>query len=196
MSLQTITIGPTSLGMDGLPLGRDFFEKLLDSLYDGVYFVDTQRQILFWNRGAERLTGYAQEEVVGRYCFEELLQHTDEEGCRLCHDGCPLMKTIASGMPSKARVYLLHKDQRRIAVDVHVTPLRTCFENGCRPSKGCHWLLVSQCFGGISARHWLTSSQWHPFQNTFSETTGTKSLAESGSSATPARPWHWKKHMR
>ena len=22
--------------------------------------------------------------------------------------------------------------------------------------------------GGISARHWLTSSQWHPFQDTFS----------------------------
>ena len=26
-------------------------------------------------------------------------------------------------MPSRARVYLLHKDQRRIAVDLHVTPL-------------------------------------------------------------------------
>ena len=35
-----------------------FHEKLLDSLYDGVYFVDLNRKILYWNRGAELLTGF------------------------------------------------------------------------------------------------------------------------------------------
>ena len=53
------------LGMDEMPLGKDFFEKLLESLYDGLYFVDANRRILYWNRGAELLTGYKQEDVVG-----------------------------------------------------------------------------------------------------------------------------------
>ena len=33
-----------------------FHERLLDSLHDGVYFVDRERKILYWNKGAERLT--------------------------------------------------------------------------------------------------------------------------------------------
>jgi PAS domain-containing protein len=30
---------------------------LLDSLPDGAYITDTNRQILFWNKAAERITG-------------------------------------------------------------------------------------------------------------------------------------------
>ena len=51
-----------SIDLKDMPFGSDFFEKLLDALYDGVYFVDKDRRILFWNRGAERLTGYTQKE--------------------------------------------------------------------------------------------------------------------------------------
>ena len=36
-----------------------FHEKLLDSMHDGVIFVDTQLNILLWNRAAEQLTGLA-----------------------------------------------------------------------------------------------------------------------------------------
>ena len=113
-----------SVDLANIPFGGDFFEKLLDTLYDGVYFVDTQRRILFWNRGAERLTGYSQEEVLGRCCYEGLLQHTNEAGCQLCDGDCPFLETITSGLPTIARVFLLHKDRRRIAVDVHIIPMR------------------------------------------------------------------------
>ena len=44
----------------------DFYKTLLDNLYDGVYFVDRDRRITYWNKGAERITGYAAREVEGK----------------------------------------------------------------------------------------------------------------------------------
>ncbi|MFO0910060.1 MAG: sensor domain-containing diguanylate cyclase [Isosphaeraceae bacterium] len=106
-----------------LPFGPQFFQKLFENLYDGVYFVDRQRRILFWNRGAELITGYSREEVLGRHCHARILDHVDVQGNALCLKQCPLACTIRDGKPRSARVFLRHKDGRRIAVDVHIMPL-------------------------------------------------------------------------
>jgi diguanylate cyclase (GGDEF)-like protein/PAS domain S-box-containing protein len=115
---------PRSVSAGELPFGEAFFRGLFDNLYDGVYFVDVHRRILFWNHGAERLSGFMADEVLGRYCHDDILGHVDENGCRLCDRGCPLLCTIESGLPSSRRAFLRHKDGRRIAVDIHVMPLR------------------------------------------------------------------------
>ena len=51
----------TTLKQPAGGLGADpaFYERLLDNLADGVDFVDTERRITYWNRGAERISGYA-----------------------------------------------------------------------------------------------------------------------------------------
>jgi diguanylate cyclase (GGDEF)-like protein/PAS domain S-box-containing protein len=119
-----VRFGPSPIAPGEIPFGQEFFRRLFDNLYDGVYFVDKTRRILFWNTGAQRLTGYAPEEVLGSYCYANILNHTDEEGNELCVDGCPLLATVTTGIPASKRVFLRHKDGRRIAVDVHVMPLR------------------------------------------------------------------------
>ena len=58
-------------------LDENFYRTLLDNLADGVYFVDTERRINYWNSGAERITGHAAEGVVGRTCFDNILNHVD-----------------------------------------------------------------------------------------------------------------------
>ncbi len=98
-------------------------EKLLDSLFDGVYFVDNERRIQYWNQGAEQLTGYSASEAVGRYCFDNFLLHVDERGCALCLTGCPLASTIADGDRREADVYLRHKLGHRVPVTVRVAPI-------------------------------------------------------------------------
>jgi PAS domain S-box-containing protein len=35
----------------------EFYKDIIDNLYDGVYFVDKDRRIIYWNNGAERITG-------------------------------------------------------------------------------------------------------------------------------------------
>ncbi|MBZ5555111.1 MAG: GGDEF domain-containing protein [Acidobacteriia bacterium] len=101
-----------------------FFKDLMDNLYDGVYFVDSGRKITYWNRGAERITGYSKAEVVGGRCADNMLRHVDDAGNLLCLAGCPLAKTIQDGEVREAEIYLHHKMGHRIPVQVRVTPLR------------------------------------------------------------------------
>lgn len=47
-----------------------FLEKILDNLSEGIIAHDVSRRILFFNRAAERITGYTREDVLGRDCHE------------------------------------------------------------------------------------------------------------------------------
>ena len=104
-------------------LGHSFHETLLDSLYDGVYYVDLNRKILYWNKGAEKLTGYSADEVVGRSCNDNILMHTDDKGRLLCLAGCPLSQTMLDGQRREKDVYLRHKHGHTIAVSVRSAPI-------------------------------------------------------------------------
>lgn len=42
--------------------------QLLDTIPSGLFLVDCERTILFWNHAAERITGFTADEVVGRHC--------------------------------------------------------------------------------------------------------------------------------
>ena len=100
-----------------------FYKDLLENLYDGVYFVDTERRITYWNKGAERISGYSRERVLGSFCHDNLLQHVTENGVQLCHNGCPLLATIKDGNPREAEIYLRHIDGYRVPVWVRTSPI-------------------------------------------------------------------------
>jgi diguanylate cyclase (GGDEF)-like protein/PAS domain S-box-containing protein len=113
------------VGNRRVPLGNDFYKTLFDNLYDGVYFVDPDRTIRYWNKGAERIAGYSPEEMQGRSCHSSLLDHVDSRGCHMCHKNtCPLVHSIRTGGTAMERVTLRHKDGRPISVDIHVMPIR------------------------------------------------------------------------
>jgi diguanylate cyclase (GGDEF)-like protein/PAS domain S-box-containing protein len=101
----------------------DFYRKLLEEMDEGVYFVDRDRQIEFWNRGAERITGYTREEVVGRSCKDNILNHVDDEGELLCGAACSVAKTIQDGEFRESEVFLHHKNGHRIPVRIRVSPV-------------------------------------------------------------------------
>jgi len=108
----------------GIALTTEFYKELLDHMSDGVYFVDLNRRILYWNQGAARLTGYRPEEIVGRCCADDTLCHVDATGKELCKDGCPLTASIQDGASHEADVFLRDKHGRRIPVSVRVRPIR------------------------------------------------------------------------
>ena len=89
----------------------------------GVYFVDRSRHIMYWNRAAERITGFAAEEVLGRRCKDGILNHCDESGAILCGDKCPLLATMLDGLRREARVYLHHKDGHRKPVRIYAAAI-------------------------------------------------------------------------
>lgn len=96
---------------------------ILNYLFDGVYIVDRSLNILFWNRGAELLTGHFSQDVVGHRCADDILNHIDENGVRLCKGNCPLRQTFKTGQPTMRKVYPLRNDGRRFPVMTHVAPI-------------------------------------------------------------------------
>ncbi len=99
-------------------------EKLLDSMFDGVYFVDLNRRITYWNNAAERITGYNRSETIGKCCSDNLLRHIDTNGRALCLEGCPLMSTMQDGKTRESSVYLHHAFGHRVPVSVRTSPVR------------------------------------------------------------------------
>jgi len=96
---------------------------LLNRINDGLYIVDRNRAILFWNRQAELITGYEAAEVLHSHCYDNILMHVDQEGNLLCHGGCPLHASISDGQERSAVVYLHHKEGHRVPVAITVIPL-------------------------------------------------------------------------
>jgi diguanylate cyclase (GGDEF)-like protein/PAS domain S-box-containing protein len=109
---------------DETPTDPAFYKELLDHMSDGIYFVDRERCILYWNEGAFRLSGYEAEEMLGKHCQDDILCHIDTAGRRLCHDGCPLSASMQDGSLHEANVFLRHKLGRRVPVHVRVQPIR------------------------------------------------------------------------
>ena len=68
-----------------------FYRNLLDNLTDGIYFVDRDRKFIYWNKGAERISGYKDTEMAGRCCADNLLMHINDEGTLLCKTLCWLV---------------------------------------------------------------------------------------------------------
>ena len=101
-------------------------EQFLDQVSDAIYITDCNRSILYWNRAAEQITGYRQEEVISKRCADNILVHIDMAGNELCStDLCPLHKAMISGTASASplTVKAKHKNGKRIVVEVNVSPL-------------------------------------------------------------------------
>jgi diguanylate cyclase (GGDEF)-like protein/PAS domain S-box-containing protein len=104
-------------------LDTDSYSRIIDNLYDGLYLVDRDRVIRYWNKGAERISGYTAAEVIGTSCSDNILTHVDGDGNHLCTRLCPLAATMADGMAREAEVFMHHKDGHRVPVSVRVSPL-------------------------------------------------------------------------
>lgn len=97
--------------------------NIVENLFEGVYYVDRDRTITSWNKGAVEITGFESNEVMHRKCYSNILNHIDENGVALCFDGCPLHATLEDGNIREAKVFLQHKNGHRVPVKVKVLPI-------------------------------------------------------------------------
>lgn len=77
---------------------------MVDAMADGVFTVDAQGTIVAWSAGAERITGYRSEEVVGQACtilegphckgfstVTDLLKNPGSAPAGICHQECKII---------------------------------------------------------------------------------------------------------
>ncbi|MGC8491238.1 MAG: sigma-54 interaction domain-containing protein [Syntrophobacteraceae bacterium] len=63
-------------------------QSILDNMLEGIIAHDLNRRILFFNRAAEKITGYSREEVIGRDCHNVFGAPFCGKKCSFC--GSPL----------------------------------------------------------------------------------------------------------
>lgn len=103
---------------------RSLFEQqLIDSMHDGVIFVDEQRTIFLWSKGAERLTGVSSAAAQGRQFAPSLLDMCNTAGRRVRDDACPVARALATHAQLRQRLEILGRQGEHVAVDLHTIPV-------------------------------------------------------------------------
>ncbi len=106
---------------------ENLYQSILDNLYEGVYLIDASRVVTYWNKSAERITGFKAGEIIGKYCNDSLLSHMENENTRMHAAACPVHRTLLDGKRREANVCLRHRNGQHVEVSVKTMPL---FERG------------------------------------------------------------------
>ena len=59
-----------TISLEDIVVRQKNLQNVLDNLMEGIIAHDLNRKVLFFNRAAERITGYSREEALGRDCHE------------------------------------------------------------------------------------------------------------------------------
>lgn len=103
---------------------RSLFEQqLIDSMHDGVIFVDEKRNIFLWSKGAERLTGVSSAAAHGRQFTPSLLDMCNTAGRRVRDDACPVARALATHAQLRQRLEILGRQGEHVAIDLHTIPV-------------------------------------------------------------------------
>lgn len=96
---------------------------LLNSLHDGVYVADESDTILFWNRAAEAVTGFAADQIVGRECGNNLFVSSTMPLPVHSETGNETWFGAPGSCGRVANKFAVHKTGRRIPVKVNASPI-------------------------------------------------------------------------
>lgn len=79
---------------------NEFFDTLCNT-EDGVYIVDSNKQLVRWNKGAERILKYSEGDVLNRSCFQVISGRSSEES-PFCGRNCKIHASAMKGSPQNS----------------------------------------------------------------------------------------------
>lgn len=93
-------------------------ETILDSIADGVFTVDNNFHISYFNRAAEKITGVPRNEALGRHCWEVFRAN-------VCEGQCYLRTSLESGKPGMHKsAYIVDKDGNTVPISISTAPIK------------------------------------------------------------------------
>ncbi len=96
-------------------------DAILESISDGVFTVDSDWRVTYFNRAAEEITGVSRGEAIGRRCSEVFRSS-------MCEEDCALQRTLKTGKPVIGKSgYIVDAGGNRIPISVSTAVLK---ENG------------------------------------------------------------------
>jgi diguanylate cyclase (GGDEF)-like protein/PAS domain S-box-containing protein len=103
---------------------QELYRMVLDLLPVAVCAVDGEGKVILWNEGAERVTGYLRQDVLGRLCTEAFLEHADPENNPLDGNATPLLETMRDARCLNVHASLRKKSGQSVGVHLRTVPLR------------------------------------------------------------------------
>lgn len=95
-----------------------YASEILNSIVEGVFTVDKDLRITYFNEPAEKITGIGKEEALGQFCFEVLRSN-------VCERSCPIKECMKSPAGSvNMQVNLLSSEGKQIPVSINATVLK------------------------------------------------------------------------
>ena len=103
--------------------------ELMSRSVDGVFAIDGEQRIVFWNNACEQLTGIPAEDALYMHCHDVLKGH-DPHGRKLCKSNCPLGKLSKGGPPpSQLPMRITHTDGQNLQLCVSTMLVPSCRED-------------------------------------------------------------------
>jgi len=94
------------------------YQKILDTITDGVYSVDLDWRVTYFNRAAEKITGIPKIEAIGRACLEVFRSD-------VCESNCIIRETLNTKRPILNRpIYIIRADKKKIPISVTTAILK------------------------------------------------------------------------
>ncbi len=76
----------------------DAMVAALDRAAEGAFLIDNNQRIIYWNRAAQEMLGYAPADVLGRSCYD-IVQGRDDHDHTWCRGNCYVTAKARSGQP-------------------------------------------------------------------------------------------------
>jgi PAS domain S-box-containing protein len=94
------------------------FETILDSIADGVFTIDLEFNITYFNSAAQKITGVSGDQALGQKCF-------DVFRANICQTTCALGETMKTGRQSiNLPIDILNSEGYRIPASVSTSALK------------------------------------------------------------------------
>lgn len=100
------------------PLNEIQTSTILDCVVEGIFTVDKELRITYFNHAAEKITGVNKIEAIGQYCFEALRTN-------ICEKSCPIKESLTTGKNTiNLQVNILRPDGKQLPISVNATVLK------------------------------------------------------------------------
>lgn len=99
------------------------FKEVIENLCDGVRLIDKDMKVVYWNKGAEMITGYKSTELIGATCTDKPAIIYDNDKLNICDESCCHNVALCKQV-TEENAFIRHKEGYLIPVLMCVFPIK------------------------------------------------------------------------
>src|SRR3989304_2654785 len=100
-------------------------EAILSSITDGIYAVDTERNLVLFNKAAEEMTGWDEKSALGLKCWS-VMKLKNEQDISVCEKDCPMLQVWNTGENLvREDLCFVNRGRKSVQISGAYSPIKT-----------------------------------------------------------------------